>query len=100
MEVPMHELQTRTLPRLMIDPIHCLWLAHDHLCDDLRGTTRHTITALRAADMTDTERAGSVLLDAAPHLVAVEESLEAADRPFTAQKIRDVRRRVEHLTVM
>ena len=95
----MHSLQARTLPRLMVDAIHCLWLAHDHLHDDLRGTTQHTIASLRNADTTDPERAGLVLLEATAHLAAVEDNLEAADRPFTAQKIRDVRRRVQYLAL-
>jgi hypothetical protein len=99
MEVSMHDLQTRTLPRLMVDTIHCLWLAHDQLHHDLRGATRHTITGLRNTDMTDPEQAGSALRDAAPHLVAVEESLEAANRPHTAKRVRDVRRRVHFLTL-
>jgi hypothetical protein len=96
----MHDLQTRVLPRLMIDTIHCLWLAHDHLESDLRGATRHAITALRNTDMTDTERAGSALLNAATYLAAVEKSLAAADRPYTAKKLRDVRRRVECITLI
>jgi hypothetical protein len=96
----MHSLRARTLPRLMVDAIHCLWVAHDHLDDDLRGRTRHTITSLRNADTTDPDRAGSVLLDATAHFKAVEKSLEAAERPYTADKVRRVRERVEHITLI
>ncbi len=95
----MHDLQARTLPRLIVDAIHCLWLAHDQLANELRGPTRRTITALRNTDITDAERAGSALRSATPHLVAVERSLEALDRPYTAKKVRAVRQRVEHITL-
>jgi hypothetical protein len=95
----MHDLQTRTLPRLMVDAIHCLWLAHDQLHDDLRAATRHTIIGLRNTDMTDTDQAGSVLRDTAPHLIAVERSLEVLNRPHAAKRVRKIRRRVHFLTL-
>ena len=90
----MDHLHARALPRLMLDTVHCLLVAHDHVDQVLRTETRHTITSLRNADMTDFERATSALRDATSHLRDMEASLKAADHPFAAKKIRDVRERV------
>ena len=94
----MDHLDTRTLPRVMLDTVHCLLVAHDQVDQALRSQTRHTITSLRNADMTDFDRATSALRDATSHLRDVEASLNAADHPFAAKKIRHVRERVLYVT--
>jgi hypothetical protein len=94
----MDHLHARTLPRLMLDTVHCLLVAHDHVDQALRTQTRHTITSLWNADMTDFDRATSALRDATSHLRDVEASLNAADHPFAAKRIRDVRERVVFVT--
>jgi hypothetical protein len=48
--------------------------------------------------MTDFDRATSALRDATSHLRDVEASLNAADHPFAAKRIRDVRERVLFVT--
>jgi hypothetical protein len=94
----MHDLQTRTLPRLMMDTVHCLWVAHDHLPGDLRNEARLMIIALRKTDTTDIIQVASTLRDTADHLARVESELEAMNRPLTAKKVQGVRDRVQHLT--
>jgi hypothetical protein len=93
----MESLQSRILPRLVLDTINCLWLAHDSVHNDLKSRTRQAITSLHNADMTDTDRAAFMLLDLAHHLRQIEAKLEAMDRPFTAKKIRSVLHRVQYL---
>jgi hypothetical protein len=94
----MDHLHARTLPRLLLDTVHCLLVAHDHVDHGLRSQTRETITSLRNADMTDFDRATSALRDATSHLRNVEASLNATAHPFAAKKIRDVRERVLFVT--
>jgi hypothetical protein len=55
----MDHLHARTLPRLMLDTVHRLLVAHDHVDHALRSQTRHTITSLRNAEITDFDRATS-----------------------------------------
>ena len=94
----MESLQTRILPRLVLDAISCLWIAHDHVDHDLKAETRRTILTLRKADVTDPARATSVLHDVSRHLRRIERNLEDLERPFTARKIRAVLDRMQHLT--
>ena len=94
----MDHLHARILPRLVQDAIHCLWLAHDQVDQSLKGETRRAIMSLRKADVADTALTMSVLRAVSPHLVRVERTLQDLERPFTAQKVRGVRDRVQHLT--
>ena len=84
----------RTLPRLALDAVQCLLVAHDYVDEDLRSETRDAITCLRGTDMTDVAAAASVLRAVTPHLLDVETRLDLANRSHTARKIRDVRRRM------
>jgi hypothetical protein len=93
----MDSLQSRLLPRLVLDTISCLWLAHDSVHRDLKMKTRQAITSLSNADMTDKERAAFMLLDLANHLRQIESKLTAMDRPFTARRVRGVLTRLQHL---
>ena len=95
----MDHLQSRILPRLVLDTISSLWLAHDCVDDHLKSRTRRAITVLHNADMTDADRATFILLDLAHHLRQIESKLNAMDRRFTASKIRGVLHRVQHLGV-
>ena len=94
----MNDLQTRTLPRLVMDAVHCLWVAHDHLPGGLRNEARLMIMALRNTDTTDLMQVASTLRDTADHLARVEGELEAMNRPWTAKKVHGVRDRVQHVT--
>ena len=94
----MDHLLTRILPRLVLDTVQCLLVAHDYVDEGLRSETRDAIKCLRKADMTDIEKAASVLRGVAPHLHNVEASLHDANRSLTARKIGDVRRRVLTMT--
>ncbi|HEY7384378.1 MAG TPA: hypothetical protein VH743_11975 [Beijerinckiaceae bacterium] len=93
----MDQLQSRTLPRLVQDAIHCLWLAHDHVDPDLKSEARRMIMSLRKADAADAATAACVLRELAPHLLRLEQRLDAMERPCTARSVRRVRDRVEHL---
>ena len=93
----MDSLQSRILPRLVLDTINCLWLAHESVHHDLKSQTRQAITSLQQADVTDADRAAFMLLDLADHLRGIESKLESVDRPFTAKKVRGVLDRVQHL---
>jgi hypothetical protein len=92
-------LQSRILPRLVLDTISSLWIAHDSLHDEWRSQTKQAITVLHKADLTDMDEAAFFLLDLAHHLRQIESRLEALDRPFAARKLRGVLDRVGHLTV-
>jgi hypothetical protein len=93
----MDSLQSRILPRLVLDTINCLWIAHDCVNRDLKSQTRQAIRSLHNADMTDPERAAFMLLDLAHHLRQIECKLNALDRPFAAKRIRGVLDRVQYL---
>jgi hypothetical protein len=93
----MDHLNTRILPRLVLDAIHCLWLAHDHVDHGLKNETRRTIMSLRKADVSDPARAMALLLEVQPYLTRVERTLQAMERPYTAGKVRRVVDRVHHL---
>jgi hypothetical protein len=93
----MDPFQSRLVPRLVLDTISSLWLAHDSLQEQGKDETRQAITALRNADLTDTEAAALFLLDLAHHLREIESRLEAADRPYVARKLRRVLDRVSYL---
>ena len=94
----MYDLQARVLPHLVLDTIHCLWMAHDQLNWRLKGEARDAIMSLRSADSTDRNRTVASLRFIRRHLVEIEAYLEARDRPFTARKVRRVLDRLEHLT--
>ena len=94
----MENLQSRLLPRLVLDTVSCLWVAHDHVQEDLKNETRSAIASLRNADLTNSDRAAGVMCAVADHLQMVETNLHALDRPFTAKRVRDVLNRVQHLT--
>ena len=94
----MDQFQSRILPRLVQDAIHCLWLAHDHVDHDLKGKIRRVIVVLRKADVADVPVAVSMFRELLPHLRRVERMLDAMERPCTAKTVRRVRDRVEHLT--
>ena len=95
----MDSLRSRMLPRLVLDTINCLWLAHDCVPHTLKTDARKAITTLQNADVTDTDRAAFMLLELAEHLRQIESKLESMDRPFTAKKVRGVLRQVQHLNV-
>ena len=96
-ELRVDHLQSRILPRLVQDTIHCLWLAHDHVDHDLKSATRRMIMSLRKADVSDARTALFMFQELSPHLLRVEGTLEAMERPCTAKSVRRVRDRVEHL---
>ena len=92
-------MQSRTLPRLVQDAIHCLWLAHDHVDPALKSEARVMIMSLRKADAADAATVRCILRELAAHLLRVEERLDAMERPCTARSVRRVRDRVEHLAM-
>jgi hypothetical protein len=51
-------------------------------------------------DVTDIESAIDVLLTVAQQLREVEARLDAAGRPFAMRKVKNVRQRVEHATLI
>jgi hypothetical protein len=97
-EVRVDHLQSRILPRLVQDTIHCLWLAHDHVDHAHKSRIRRVILALRQAEVRDPVVALSTFRDLSPHLLRVARMLEDMDRPCTARTVRRVRDRLEHLT--
>jgi hypothetical protein len=94
----MDPLQSRILPRLVLDTISSLWVAHDSLHDEWKSQAKKTITALHKADLTDADEAALFLLGLADHLRKIESRLKALDRPFAARKVSHVLSRVAHLT--
>jgi hypothetical protein len=94
----MDSLQSRILPRLVLDTINCLWLAHDSVHLNVQRQARQAIRFLQEADVTDPDRAVFVLLELEHHLREIEGRLEGLDRPFMSKKIRDVRNRAHHFT--
>jgi hypothetical protein len=95
----MNNLHSRTLPRLVLDTVHCLHVAYDDIDHERRTRTRDAINSLHSADVTDIESAISMLRNVAHHLREIETILQN-DRPFTAGKVRGVRHRVELLGMM
>ena len=93
----MMELQARILPRLVLDAVSCLWLAHDEVQDELKHRTLNAITWLSQSDLTNTDCAVGLLRDAAIHLRTLESDLRARDRPLLASRIRTVVERVHHV---
>jgi hypothetical protein len=96
----MREFQARALPRLMLDTANCLQMAYSDLDHDLRTETRDNIAFLLQMDLTDVESAVSALRSVADQMKAIESSLNAAGRPFAMRKVRGVRQRLEHATVL
>ena len=94
----MHHLHSRILPRLVLDTISTLWLAHDSVAGDLQRQSREAIACLQHADTSDADRAAFMLLDLADHLRQIASKLEYVDRPLTAKRVRGVLDRVEHLS--
>jgi hypothetical protein len=64
----MDDLQSRLLPRLVLDTVSCLWVAHDHVQEDLKNETRSAIAWLRNTDLTNSDRAAGVMCAVADHL--------------------------------
>ena len=96
----MSEFQKRLLPRLVLDTINCLQTVYGELDHDLRTETRENLASLLQMDVTDIESAIDVLLTVAQQLREVEVRLDAAGRPFAMRKVRSVRQRVEHATLV
>ena len=96
----MSEFQKRLLPRLVLDTINCLQTVYGELDHDLRTETRENLASLLQMDVTDIESAIDVLLTVAQQLREVEARLDAAGRPFAMRKVRSVRQRVEHATLI
>ena len=96
----MSEFQKRLLPRLVLDTINCLQTVYGELDHDLRTETRENLASLLQMDVTDIESAIDVLLTVAQQLREVEVRLDAAGRPFAMRKVRSVRQRVEHATLL
>lgn len=96
----MSEFQKRLLPRLVLDTINCLQTVYGELDHDLRTETRENLASLLQMDVTDIESAIDVLLTVAQQLREVEARLDAAGRPFAMGKVRSVRQRVEHVTLI
>jgi len=94
----MDHLQSRLIPRLVLDAISCLWVAHDHVHDDLKSETRSAIASLRKADLTNSDRSAGVMWTVADHLRVVEKDLHIRNRPFAARRVREVLDRVQYLT--
>jgi hypothetical protein len=82
----MDPLQSGILPRLVLDTISSLWVAHDSLHDQRKNQTKEAITAIHRADLTDADEAAFFLLELAHHLRKIDSSLKALDRPFRGQK--------------
>ena len=95
----MHHVQSFALPGLTLDAIKCLTIAHDFVGDELRDQTRLTILSLRTAHTTEAAETIAVLRRTAKHLVEVEENLNQTHRHITAEKVRHVRQRVQHLVL-
>jgi len=98
-EFSVSEFQKRLVPRLMLDAINCIEHAYEHIEPDRRIRVRHALMLLREADCTDIETAISMLRDIARHLRAIERTVRDNHRPFSAQKVRRVRERVEHIAL-
>jgi hypothetical protein len=73
---------------------------YGELDTDLRTETRENLASLLQMDVTDIESAIDVLLTVAQQLREVEVRLDAAGRPFAMRKVRSVRQRVEHATLV
>jgi hypothetical protein len=95
----MEHVQSFALPGLTLDAIRCLSLAHDFVEQDLQDRTRRTILSLRTAHTTEAAAAIVVLRRTAKHMVDVEENLNQRHRHITAEKVRGVRQRVQHLVL-
>jgi hypothetical protein len=95
----MDPIQSRILPRLILDIISSLWVARDSLHDEWKSHTKQAITVLHTADITNTDEAALFLLGLAHHLREIQTRLEALDRPVAAKKLRGVLDRVGHLKV-
>jgi hypothetical protein len=93
----MDALQSGILPRLVLDTINCLWIAHDSAHHNVQRQTRQAIAFLEKADVTDADRTAFMLLEIEHHLREIESRLETLDRPFIVKKIRGIRHRVCHL---
>jgi hypothetical protein len=96
----MREFQARVLPRLMLESANCLQLAYSDLNHDLRTETRHNIAFLLQMDATDIESAVAALRSVAQQMRTIEVTLNEAGRTFAMRKVRAVRQRVEHATVI
>ena len=93
-----HQVQSRLLSRLVRDTVDCLQLAYADIDYQRKVDARNAVMTLNTTDVTDLETAISTLRDIRRHLRVIEMNLNAADRPLTAAKVRDVRQRVEHMT--
>ena len=96
----MDHLQKRLIPRLVLDSVNCIELAYSDLDHDQRTDARYSIASLLQMDVTDTDSAVTALRTVARHLRDVEARLDNAGRPFAMRKVRSVRQRVEHATLI
>jgi hypothetical protein len=92
------QFQPRLLSRLVRDTVNCLQLAYADIDYQRKVDARNAVMRLNTTDVTDLETAISALRLIRRHLRVIETSLDAADLPLTAAKVRDVRQRVEHMT--
>jgi hypothetical protein len=90
-------LQDRLLPRLVLDTIHCLSIAHEELRADVNDQTHQVIRALRRLDTTDPKTVILTLRDVGGHLRELEDSLRGRDRPYSARKVRGFLDRLERV---
>ena len=93
----MREFAKRVLPRLMLDTASCIQMTYDDVEHDRRSSARRAVMLLHTADATDVDRSISMLREMAAHLREIERTLRHEHRPFSAQKVRRVRERVEHM---
>jgi hypothetical protein len=92
------QFQSRLLSRLVRDTVDCLQLAYADIDYQRKVDARNAVMTLNTTDVTDLETAISTLRVVRRHLRVIEMNLNAADRPLTAAKVRDVLQRVEHMT--
>jgi hypothetical protein len=72
-------------------------MAYDDVEHDRRSRARRAVMLLHTADSTDVDRCIAMLQEMAAHLHEIERALRHENRPFSAQKVRRVRERVEHM---
>jgi hypothetical protein len=98
METSVQSSGTHNLPRLFLDVVHCVRLVYEDLDIDLKNKARLVIASLRDADTTNPEKAEFILRGTTSDLLAIEAFLASSGRSLTANKVRRIRERMQHLT--
>ena len=83
------------LTRLVLDTVACLRAVHADLPNDVKTRAEEAIRSLSATDMTNTDRATSLLCAMCRDLREVEQEFRALNRPFSANKVHRVLERIE-----